>query len=321
MLHDLRFPTRRYGAALTAMTLSAVVNCGGELPSPSLVNKLRLLAIVADRPEVAASAPTDVHIEAVWFDGKQTGNREIFFLWRLCAEGADQDPRNCLTPHRGTDLAVGPASAHGDRVVITSEQIPHSPVMMGESRTTYIVMVAICPLSAPVYDSGTGQYVCPSEEKTPNAEREGIQAVRRIVVKSAPPLNTNPTIAKFEVDNRDVLAPDAVTFEVKPCHDSDKEKCSFTVAVTAAQNSTEKRDDGENETLLASFFATAGTFDRPRAVASEQFPLGGKDSLSAEWTPPGGETIPRSGRVQIWCVLRDGRGGESVQSVNVTFGK
>jgi hypothetical protein len=75
--------------------------------------------------------------------------------------------------------------------------------------------------------------------------------------------------------------------------------------LTPTAASAERVGDGR-EALTASFFATEGSFDRPRAITSAG--SDGRDgSLSAKWTPP-----RTAQRVRAWVVLRDERGASAV---------
>jgi hypothetical protein len=58
--------------------------------------------------------------------------------------------------------------------------------------------------------------------------------------------------------------------------------------------------------LTASFFASAGAFDPPRAVSPA--------ALGSRWNPGG------SGRVDVWVVLRDARGGVRARTFRVRRG-
>lgn len=56
----------------------------------------------------------------------------------------------------------------------------------------------------------------------------------------------------------------------------------------------------EREAWVWSWFATAGTFERERTRSADQ---------SVEWTAPSASERPGDGRVFLWAVVRDARGG------------
>jgi hypothetical protein len=284
--------------------------CGEGLPSPAVIEKLRLLALPADRPEVHPGQGTNVR--ALWVDGREPGLREIHFLWRLCREGADREPRSCLDPARGIEIRAGTASQGADSVDLSGELLRNEPLSIEETFTTYFVLLVMCPQDPPQYHSGLRQYICPSEQEVANEHREGIQAIRRLTVRSAgEPLNQNPVIARVQIDGVD-LPPQTETVGVSPCPMDSQgadgcEGVRFTVFPTP--ESVETRPDGMLEPLFVSFFVTAGSTDRPRAVVSEEDPTGQAGSLTGLWYPP-----TMSGPVRVWLVLRDGRGGDSYRT-------
>lgn len=302
-----------HAALLLIATLTA--GCAEQLPSPAVISKLRLLAITAEAPEVAPG--TDVHLRAIWFDGSPEAPREVHYLWRLCPEGADREPRACLSPSRGIDLAAGAVrSGDGDlALTIPASRLALAP---GESAATWFVLLVMCPTLPPVFEASLGHFVCPSEADVPNERREGIQAVRRLTVRDGsdpaqPPLNHNPVIARVRVGGVDVPEGGRATVFACPALDAGVMCAGTPLALYAAEGSIERRVDGAPETLLVSFFTTAGgSFDRPRAVASEGHPLGEDGSLGATYYPPS-----RSGPARLWLVLRDGRGGDAVRSIEL----
>jgi hypothetical protein len=305
-------------AALVALG-GPSVGCSGELPSPSVIDKLRLLAITADAPEVMPGS--SVTLAAVWADAPARAGREVYFLWRLCPQGNDTDARVCLDPARGTDVRTAAASAGGAALTLGPDALA---LPDGQHEAGYFVLLAVCPAQPPVFDAGAGQYACPSEVSVPEADREGIQAVRRLSVRDAVsvaqsgPLNHNPVIASLSIAGQDVPTDGAVV-HVAPCPsapDPSGAPCpSVPVVLRAAEGSAETTANGTPEALLVSFFAPYGTFDRPRALPSDGAPLGQDGALMAGWTPP-----VMAQRFAMYVVLRDGRGGDVVRSATVVVG-
>lgn len=284
--------------------LSTAAGCTEELPSPALVTKLRLLALTADAPEVLFG--TDVRVRAVWHDGSARAGRPVHFAWRLCGEEAAREPRLCLRPERGVDVGAGAASEGADVLALPAARLPLAP---GAHATTYLVLLAMCPDAPPAFDGVLGQYVCPAEEGVAPEQREGIQAVRRIVVRDDPAaLNHNPGVVRVLLDGRELVeGGEPLVVSRCPAREGAVAPCR-AFEVRAAPGSVERRGDGRDENLLASFFVTAGSVDRPRAVASEGHPLGDDGSLSTRWAPPATAQM-----VRLWAVLRDGRGGDVVR--------
>jgi hypothetical protein len=155
----------------------------------------------------------------------------------------------------------------------------------------------------------------------PEPDREGIQSVRRLAVRDAVSvqqsgaLNHNPVVASLTINGHEAPT-DGTAVRVAPCPatpDPSGAPCpSIPVVLRAAPGSVETREDGQPESLLVSFFAPFGTFDRPRALPSDGAPLGEDGALMAGWTPP---VMPAT--FTMYLVLRDGNGGDVVRTATV----
>ena len=263
--------------------------CGSELPSPVLVDKLRLLDLLADPAEIAAGGTMTVR--ALWADGSSRAGRPVFFLWRLCAATAEYDARLCFQRSNGTDLA--PATANMDTVTLRDAELP----------------------AAPAFDTATNQYQCPSEQSIAFERREGIQAFRHVLVRTTndpPPLNRVPGITRVNIAGMDPASVSA-PIEVATCprgSDNAPTCGGIPLVLFPAPDAAESIATGDGgtefEPLLASFFVTAGSTDRPRAVPSTTDPQGQDGALRATWYPPS-----TASEVKLWFTLRDGRGGDS----------
>lgn len=300
-----RHASQRCSRSLSLVASVLVLcSCSGELPSPSRVDKLRLFSLHADSPEVLPGA--GIQVNAVFVDGSTHTGRTIFWTWKLCAESVTRESRRCLRPEEGTVLVDGVANISD----VFLSPLLLAPTPPTTANTTYFVLGAMCPDAPARYDPATFQYVCPSEEFVPNADREGIQAFRTVTVRMSEPLNHNPAIAQVLLDGVVVNENDVVQ---RAACGGDAGTCSgVSIKVIAAPGAVELRSDGTPETLLLSFFGTLGRFDRPRAVGQDNDPLGIEGALSATWTPSEGAT-----RTQVWLVLRDGRGGDNTFSFSI----
>lgn len=285
--------------------------CGSELPSPVLVDKLRLLDLLADPAEIAAGGTMTVR--ALWADGSSRAGRPVFFLWRLCAATAEYDARLCFQRSNGTDLA--PATAGMDAVTLRDAELPAAPVLGTPPVRRYVLMLAMCPVAAPAFDTATNQYQCPSEQSIAFERREGIQAFRHVLVRTTndpPPLNRVPGITRVNIAGMDP-APVSAPIEVATCprgSDNAPTCAGIPLVLFPAPDAAESIATGDGgtgfEPLLASFFVTAGSTDRPRAVPSTTDPQGQDGALRATWYPPS-----TASEVKLWFTLRDGRGGDS----------
>jgi hypothetical protein len=171
----------------------------------------------------------------------------------------------------------------------------------------------MCPDLAPTYDHTLGQYECPSEQNISFDQREGIQAFRRVLLREStpPPLNTSPGIALVNINGIDPMtATPIVVARCARASDGTAQCPGIPLVIFGAPTSAESYTDSDGgtevESLLASFFVTAGSTDHPRALPSSSHPDGSDGALRATWYPP-----PDPGAVRIWFTLRDGRGGDS----------
>ena len=314
--------TNRYTGANVCMAIAvsaaSIFGCGGGLPSPSVVEKLRLLAVHTPTPEVLSVAPTGMPADGItltawWDDGSPRAGRDVFFVWRLCAEGVDREPRSCFRAERGINLATQVARNGGTQsFTIPPENLRFEPVGSDVGLTTYFVMVAMCPDAAPVLDSSAGQFVCPSEASLANELREGVQAVRRVIVRSAEPLNHNPSILRVKLADTFDAGSEVIDAPMCPVFSDGTPNCTGVAITVFAGGPVERRLDGTPETLLASFFVTAGSVDRPRSLPAEGYPLGMDGALSVLWYPPA-----TAGMHKVWVVLRDGHGGDDERMFTV----
>jgi hypothetical protein len=172
----------------------------------------------------------------------------------------------------------------------------------------------MCPDESPSFDTATGQYQCPSERDIPYERREGLQGFRHVIVREStpPPLNTAPAIARVNVNGADPTA-SSTPIAVSTCargSDGMPTCGGVPLVIFPAPNAAESfagSDGGvEVESLLASFFATGGSTNAPRALPSAADPNAQDGSLRVTWYPP---STP--GDVKLWFTLRDGRGGDT----------
>jgi len=282
-----------FGTVLVAV---CALHCGAELPSPAVVTKLRLLAITTDTPELASPGP--FRATAVWADGSPRAGRAVFFHWRACPVTSQSDPRACLLPSPGLDLASITESLDLD-----TSALPVAPALGAPPAQRWTLLLAMCPDQPPVYDAVNRQYVCPSDQSLPNEQREGIQAFRTLAVRvgATGDLQVNPSINRVTIDGMPL--PTTTPLSVQRCA-RDADGLPACAGVPLALVPTEGSAQ-TGETLMASFFVSAGSVSRPRAVASAALPSATDGSLNTLWYPP---AVPSN--VRVWMVLHDGRGGD-----------
>lgn len=280
---------------LFTLTLAGCNDFLAPLPSPSRVDSLRVLAVTTPTPEVHPGTP--VTVRAFWVDPSATPESPpLSFHWRLCRETEGSDPRECPASSAGIDLRT---DGIGDVVQITPEQLAPSAT---DLRTVFNVYVALCRGAAPRLDPRQGRFVCDN--------RAFVEATRRVTVRSSGVLNRVPRVAGWALRCGDATVPlpgvprsEPVELRLRPA-----DCARWTLAVTPASDAAERTDDGTSETLMASFFASGGRLDRPRDIAA----AGEVRTLQALWTPPALADGGTTQDPQIWVVLRDQRGGETM---------
>lgn len=246
----------------------ALLGCGDALPSPTRVDSLRIFALVTDTPEVLSGE--GVTVRAAWFQPSGSMGR---FLWRLCPEAPDGDARACARQRTSVELVTTE-----DALEVGASELVLSPQA---SSATWVVYVALCTGIDPVYDPALGHARCGSDS--------AVEAIRRVTVRRAPPLNQVPRIARVLLRAGDRSVDPGVGL-------AQIDDRPWAFVVEPASDAAEGQ-----ETLMVSFYATGGAFDAPRALGV----AGGTSSLQTVWHPGAGASL-------LWCVLRDQRGGESV---------
>jgi hypothetical protein len=277
---------RRRSVITTALLLT-VNGCSARLPSPSLVRSLRLLA-VQSVPAQLRSSDRSATLRAIVVDGavpSDSGASRVHSVrWFLCDESYTNDPLGCArSPSAHTTLG------DGESVVLERSSIY-------DQRT---VLVAVC-LGAPASFNPMAAIIdCPDERGRAWSETEGVLAFYTVkVAADGQPPNEAPAIEQLTIHG-DASA----VITVNRCA---SEPCATIEWIVTPSATSAEHVGNTREVLTASFFATDGSFDRPRAIATAG--SDGRDgSLSAKWTPP-----RHAQRVRGWVVLRDDRGASAV---------
>lgn len=268
------------GLALGAVLLGVTVGCEESLPSPAVVDVLRVIALTTETPEVRPGEA--VTVRTVWFDPE---GRTVKFHWRLCREVSGFDPRECAVPSVGRSL-----DETNETVTLEASDLALED---GETTGTWVLWEMVCPeRPATVRD---GRFQC--------SEDNGVEVYRRVGVRTHGVLNHPPAIVSATIDDHEVTENATVT--VVGCDGG----CAPTrVSVTPANDAVEMVEGELSEALLLSVYVTAGSVSPVRDAAMH----GELRRMSVRWTPPA-----QSPELRLWIVLRDQRGGESVRIVKV----
>lgn len=147
-------------AAASSCVLLLAVGCSEQLERQSLVTGLRVLALVAEPPEVAPGE--SVVVSASWHDDRTAAPS---FRWSRCAAPADGSIEECAGPESSL--------AEGEGV----DQVSFVP----EDEGTVLIRLSVC--AAPSGDR------CGRE----------VQAVKRVIVGEVDRPNHNPVIDTLRV--------------------------------------------------------------------------------------------------------------------------
>jgi hypothetical protein len=267
-------------AGLSLPFVLLVAACGSDLPSPGVVANLRVLGVQADPPEAATGQAVTLSSLVMLPDAGAAVER----LWAACVATPGAQASSCALPAPDT---IPPAcSAEPEAAFCT---------IGGDETVTYTVparallgrpageagQVIITLVAAATADGGVAG--CAAGLANPEDAPENCRvAVKRIAVMPAGATagNKNPGITGLVVQGD-------------------------TLTVTLAPDAVETTPDGPEE-LFLSWFVTGGELDKFRTDNDET-------GLTNTWTAP-----PEAGAYRAAVVVRDGRGGESWATVDLT---
>ena len=276
------------------LVLVVKLGCSEPLPSPSTVDALRILALTTPTPEVRPGIA--IGVRAVWFD--PIGGRRIQWRWRLCDQGVANDPRSCSRGTGSTELASGEV----DHVEVPASML----ALRGTERSrTWMVYALACPSARAINAPPEGRLECP--------EGDGSESFRRVTVQAQAALNEPPSIGGWTLEQagRSIALEDGATVGVGSLIGCTGDCAALTLSLTPAPGASE-RFGGTAESLLGSIYVSSGSVSPPRVVMDP----GTEVPMVMHWTP--GRVVLGGEVAQVWAVLRDQRGGESVRSVTIT---
>ncbi len=325
-----------------ALAMIALGGCNGDLPAASFVEKLRVLAVQADPPEVAPGETTSLRALAVEPAVSQSDGAAplpISALWLACRIPAGVQAAPCgLDPSTGVPevsaTSAPPLCADDPSaslcIVGTELSAQYTPdgAAIGSTGTGQLL------LTLTVADDAGGATGC----LTAVAENGGLPtdsdhcviALKRLTVSTPEhlatnPRNSNPTLVSFDLTPNGVDGGDEIDLIVDGgtgmFTESGKQSSGYKIAVDRAAGSSEIKSDGTYESLILSWFTTSGSIDGGRSLFAPK----NCDSQSAcpkvepsiesstTWTAPTSDMYAKTanGEVLFWAVLRDDRGGES----------
>ena len=274
--------------------------CGGDFSPPSLVETVRVLGVRATPPYLPTSPATTTTIEAKVV-GVSPG-QPLCHTWGLCVLTTQQNGQfSCLAPELQLNLGTtATVEVRFDQVLQLSLQAKDYLVAQGlggggsqpapnEPPPSQLIKLVFgigerdafadgCPKDISAFLAGgcDDRERCVIGSKSLRAFTSGLEQ------------HTNPTLTGMTIGGQESV--DGVTLAV-PAGDVE-------LVPTWSADSIEPRpaDGGpKTESLLMSWFSTAGTYDKQR---------------SFDDVPANGITLSATDEeVSVWVVVRDGRGG------------
>ena len=296
-------------AALLLAALAATA-CTDTWDPPSLVNKVRLLGIRADPAYIPAAGPTTLEVLSV---GQAAGST-LCYSWAFCPFAWSKDGSfACIDPLVQVDLgSAATATVTPDIVMASLTQAPAVFKKLGMAQPGASASGSSTPKDMPEFyvllkvatvDASGG--TCPTDSAKALAKpctdsTRCLAGFKRLAWALTPDkINANPTLHGLNLDGVPWpadLTPTAAAgdlLDLKPSLDlADKE-------VTGS--SVDPKLGNQTETLLMSWFTTAGLYDKERTLDTAPANVLQLPSLGAGQS----EKL-----VTIWVVLRDGRNGE-----------
>jgi hypothetical protein len=302
------------------VALLLAVGCG-NFETPSIVLDLRVLGVQAEPAEVVVDFDVEnpeeipelppVTVRALVADPQM--ERRLEFRYRVCAE---TDSRRCDEP--GTIvLFVGQGTIEDpDRTAATADAVVEmNPLLLEEA-------IRLDDLTG---FGGIGVQVELRVVPEGAGEEQAIYAAKRIVYAPRIPegrvANTNPSLAGLTADMVDFPGdrcdePSTVPLEVAPGAELRLEPTEPEgIRETYVLPTLDGGSRSFTENMRYSWFATAGDFTAEQTGGPKDL-FGNVPVLFTKWKPPAGERLAElrertGGRVDLWLVQRDERGGNS----------
>jgi hypothetical protein len=305
---------------LVCAALVVVGGCSNDLPAASFIDKLRVLAVRANPPEIDPGQTTALDLLAVepvvhQLDGGAPAS-PLTAVWLACPL-----PSGTLTvaPCGVGEGAPTPTILGAD---LTSSYTAPANLLGGQASTEVLITVAVA-------DTTDGAMACVADiannNGLPTNPDHCVVSLKRVVVSDPTQrtsgANQNPTLANFYSTTpsgyAQTLDDDAGVWQYAPGQDL----AEWDVAATRDATAAELKPDGNYEALTVSWFTTAGHLDGGRSLylppgcdtpsaCANQLPEDGADTT---WFAPtqtqASGFVDGNGLVRFWAVIRDDRGG------------
>jgi hypothetical protein len=325
-------------ALATVAVVLAAAGCSNDLPAASFIEKLRVLAVRANPPEVAPGEWTSLDVLAVeprvqQLDGGAA--QPLSAVWLACTlpEGAatvtpcgvggglGSGGGATLSPPSCTDEPGAPLCVIGTD--LATKYMPGPGALGGKASMQTLITVAVA-------DTDGGAIGClldiANNNGLPTNPDHCVVALKRLQVSDpmqrTGDANHNPELADFTAkspagDYTANLLDGSGVFLLAAKKDAD----AWEVAANRADDAAEHKPDGNYEALTVSWFTSSGHLDGGRslylppnctdpAACADQLPESG---ASTTWYAPAqaeaAGTLDAGGVADFYAVIRDDRGG------------
>ena len=345
----VRTRRRRWAWTLLAGWAVGGVGCTPALPSASVVDKLRVLAVRAEPPDVRPGEETVLDALVVPADHNPDAGAApvLSYLWLACLETPGQTLPTACGVSGGADGGPDALGAGGDTAprcdansdvplcVVGSDPVvryrPPASVVAAASGFGQVIVTLIV-----ADDSAGGALGCARAASlgsgAPPDPDHCVIALKRLTVGLAQDgagkpraVNHNPRLIALTLDGRSLLDASPARFVATPAGTAagkeptgvlGADRCGDAVSAGCPSGAApEVKDDGNVEALGVSWFTTAGSLSASRASFQKADCTGDclrqplEPTVTTTWTPPVATAAPRT--VRLWAVVRDGadRGG------------
>ena len=304
---DPRPETRVWAVLALGAVLSA---CGSNIKPETLVEKMRVLSIVAEPPEVNPGESSEL-VELTLNPGGKTT-----VVWIGCqpdpfnqGRGACNDVTAALRPTSFADfppgtslLGFGPKAGYTVRSDLFDVLTPDDPTRQNGT----VGQILAVTLGDEIKATTTPEEFRALFARIEAREIQTLLSVTRVLATDRVVKNTNPKLSELLVNGE--ALPVNATLAVQP---GEKVELEPRVPDAARETYTLVTPDGpveRTEQVVGAWYSTAGRFSEPRVDLFSE--------TRAVFTAPGSVEVPddpvpdrRTGKV--WFVVRDGRGGQS----------
>lgn len=335
---------------IVVAALAIVAGCGNDLPAANFIEKLRVLAVQAEPPEVMPGQTTALDVLAVeplvpQLDGGSPS--ALTYLWLACnipPGTSEQLPCGLSMGQRVTGALPPDCRSEPDATlcVIGTDRMGTYTPTASQLNANGIGQVLLTVVVADTPEGAAGCLMAAANNNgEPTNPDHCVLSLKRLAISdpnrklsdgsAAPPANRNPMLNDFTLDENGTyvsLTDTTGTYAVALTKDAQ----AFPLAVARSDDAAEMEPrfdstDGrflryEYEALTVAWFITAGKLSGGRSAFKPmgcdtqtdcpQMPPG--PIVSVKWTPPTEEMVGKftaDGTVKLYAVIRDDRGGTS----------